>query len=97
MSSIGSCNTDDSLLECKRNFYYPVLNALLLKQQFDRRNQEIMVAIQACKPSSSSFFDLEVLQPLIKLYELYTEELQVENPLAKRTLSSIKGIKHAGN
>ena len=33
------------------------------------------------------FFDLEVLQPLIKLYELDIEEIQAESPLVKRTLS----------
>ena len=46
-----------------------------------------MITIQGCKPSSPSFFDLEVLQPLIKLYELDIEEIQTEIPLVKRTLS----------
>ena len=51
-----------------------------------------MIAIQTCKPFSSSFFDLEVLQPLTKLNELDIEELQAETPLAKIILSKASNV-----
>ena len=41
------------------NFYYPVTDALLfeLKRQFADKNTDIMRAVQACNPTSSTFLD----------------------------------------
>ena len=63
----------------KTSFYYPVLDALLfeLRRRFDKKNQDIMIALQACNPSSDSFLDVTVMKPLIDAYQLDHTILEV--------------------
>ena len=73
----------------KHDVYYPVLDAFLheMEQRFDNRNKSIMRALQACNPTSSQFLVVTHLQPLISLYSLDQHALELETPLAKRTVA----------
>ena len=73
----------------KVNLYYPVLDALLfeLKRRFTNKNKDIMRALQACNPTSSTFLDPQHLEPLINTYCLDMNLVKLESPVAKRTLA----------
>ncbi len=70
-TSTGSRETYDSSVDWKINVYFPILDALLseLKRRFDEKNRAIIVAIQACNPSSLSFLDLQIVNPLLGAYK----------------------------
>ena len=93
MSTTGVRNTSSSSRcisdEYKINFYYCIIDAVLfeLNRRFDKKNQDIMLSLQACSPGSSNSLDITVLQPFIDIYNLNSEELMIEIPLVKRVLS----------
>ena len=47
---------------------------------------DVMRAIQACNPQSKYFLSLSVLKPLVEMYNLDIEVVEMEAKLAKRTL-----------
>ena len=76
--------------EYKVSVYFPVLDSFLveLKDRFNSQNVEIMKAIQACSPQSSSFLDPTYLTALTENYNLDYASLSMEAKLAKRTLAT---------
>ena len=91
MSTTGHIREHTHSSDYKTNFFYPIVDAMLfeLKRRFDKKNQDIMVALQTCHPSSSKFLDINFLKPLIQAYKLDIDKLVVEVPLAKCTLAKV--------
>ena len=75
-------------LDYKVSLYYPILDCFLaeLKQRFTDKNQEIMIAIHACQPTSNKFLEMDELQPIIDTYSLNHNYLISETAIAKRVL-----------
>ena len=71
----------------KMNIYSPVLDSFLveLKERFNSQNCEIMKAIQACSPQSTSFLDPTSLIALTENYELDYSSLSMEAKLNTST------------
>ena len=61
-TSTGSRGTHMEL-DYKVPLYYPILDCFLaeLKQRFTDKNQEIMIAIHACQPTSNKFLEMDEL------------------------------------
>ena len=98
-STTGTREQSTTSLDYKINFYYPILDAILfeLKRRFDEKNQKIMIALQACHPSSSKFLDVPTMKPLIEVYKLDINKLMTEAPLAKNTLAKIEGMEEVSD
>jgi len=77
--------------EFKVNFYFPILDAFLMKMnhRFGERNIELMRAIHACNPRSSQFLEPEHLHPLVN-YNLDSESVRMEAILSKQILNQKK-------
>ena len=90
LESTGSRQNLSTGEDYKLNVYYPVLDSFLmeLKQRFTSRNIEIMKAIQACSPLSSTFLDADYLKALADNYSIDHPTLHIGAKLAKRTLAS---------
>ncbi len=90
LQSTGSRESLSSSEEYKRELYFPVLDAFLaeLRRRFDDKNMDIIRAIQACNPHSKCFLSPSVLRPLVQMYSLDEEVLEMEAKLAKRTLDT---------
>ena len=73
--------------EFKVSLYFSILDSMLgeLKHRFDKKNLEIMKAIQLCNPQSAAFLNYEKLCPLALQYGLDVDLLEVECHLAKYT------------
>ena len=86
---LESTGTRDTSAEYKINLYYPVIDAFLseLRDRFTDKNKSIMQALQACNPTCSHFLDPAHLEPLINTYGLDQYALELELPLAKRTVA----------
>ena len=86
-TSTGSRDTRMEL-DYKVSLYYPILDCFLaeLKQRFTDKNQEIMIAIHACQPTSNKFLEMDELQPIIDTYSLNHNYLISETAIAKRVL-----------
>ena len=67
----------------KINLYYPVLDSFLseLKRRFSDNNKDIMQALQACCPTSHTFFNTSHLQCLVITYEHISDVLIELTPL----------------
>ena len=89
-ATTGARETGQTSEFYKVNLYYPVLDALLfeLKRRFTDKNKNIMRALQACNPTSSTFLDPQHLEPLISTYCLDMDLVKIESPVAKRTLAN---------
>ena len=89
LESVGSRESTSTSDDYKITVYFPVLDSFLveLKEQFNSQNVEIMKAIQACSPQSSSFLDPISLIALTENYNLDHASLSMEAKLAKRTLA----------
>ena len=85
LKSVGSRENISTGDGYKVNIYFPVLDSFLveLKERFNSQNGEIMKAIQACSPQSSSFLDPTSLIALTENYELDHSSLSMEAKLAK--------------
>lgn len=99
MSTIGTREHSNTSLNYKTNFYFPILDAMLfeLKRRFNEKNQSIMVALQACHPSSSQFLDVTTLKPLINTYKLDIDKLTIEISVAKNTLSKVTDMQEVSD
>ena len=93
-TSIGSRESPNASVDWKINVYFPIIDALLseLKRRFDEKNRVIMVALQACNPSSPSFLDPEIVKPLVEAYQMDYSSLAVEAPLVVNMLSKIADL-----
>ena len=89
-ATTGARETGQTSEFYKVNLYYPVLDTLLfeLKRRFTDKNKNIMRALQACNPTSSTFLDPQHLEPLISTYCLDMDLVKIESPVAKRTLAN---------
>ena len=74
--------------EFKVSLYFCILDSMLgeLKRRFDKKNIEIMKAIQSCNPKSIDFLNHERLLPLAIQYGVDVDLLKNECQLAKHTL-----------
>ena len=84
----GMRDNDCSFESYKVNLYYSILDTFLheIKRRFTDKNQVIMRAIQACCPTSSVFFDIDTLEPMITAYDLNLSNIAAEVQVAKRML-----------
>ena len=53
-----------------------------------------MHAIQACSPKSKNFLSPSALHPLIELYDVGKESMDMEGKLAKITLGQKENLEH---
>ena len=90
LESVGSRKSVCTSNEYKLDIYFPILDSFLaeIQERFNSQNVEIMKAIQACNPQSSTFLDATSLKPLTENYDLNHASLSIEAKLAKRTLAS---------
>ena len=74
----------------KTKFYFPVIDTFLseISRRFNEKNIKIMHAIQACNPLAKNFLVPHFLLPLVELYGLDKEMVELEAKLAKRTLEN---------
>ena len=72
----------------KTKLFFPVIDTFFseISQRFDEKNIKIMHAIQTCKPLTKEFFVPNLLLPLVEIYGLDQDMVQLESKLAKRTL-----------
>lgn len=87
LQSTGSREPVSTAEEFKVSLYFCILDSMLgeLKHRFDKKNLEIMKAIQSCSPQSDAFLKYEKLYPLALQYGLDVDLLKVECHLAKHT------------
>ena len=87
------------VLSCSNNYktklYFPIIDTFLseISRRFDEKNINIMHAIQACNPLSKKFLVPNVILPLIEIYGLDKEMVELEAKLVKRTLEKKEDIK----
>ena len=96
LDSIGSREPVSCDQEYKVTIFFPVLDAIIaeISRRFDQKNIEIMHAIQACSPTSENFLSPSALQPLIELYGVDKESVDMEAKLARRTLGQKENLEH---
>lgn len=84
LQSTGSRESLCTGEEFKVSLYFCILDSMLveLKRRFDKKNIEIMKAIQSCNPQSVDFLNYERLLPLASQY---VDLLKHECRLAKQT------------
>lgn len=78
----------------KTKLYFPIIDTFLseISRRFDEKNINIMHAIQACNPLAKNFLVPNVLLPLIEIYGLDQEMVELEAKLAKRTLEKKEDV-----
>ena len=83
------CRVESTLDGYKVDLYFSVLDAFLseLKRRFSDKNRDIMRSLQACCPSSDSFFVIDHLKPMIHMYDLDLDMISSEIKVARRTLT----------
>ena len=88
LDSTGSRESVSCDEEYKVSIFFPVLDAVIaeISRRFDQKNIEIMHAIQACSPKSEKFLSPSALRPLIELYDIDKDSIDMEAKLAKKTL-----------
>ena len=96
LQSTGSGESVNTGEEFKVSLYFCILDSMLgeLKCRFDKKNLEIMKAIQSCNPQSAvAFLNYERLCPLALQYGLDADLLKTECHLAKKKLLRTKILK----
>ena len=96
LDSIGSRESVSCDQEYKVSVFFPVLDAVIadISRRFDQKNIEIMHAIQACSPKSEKFLSPPALRPLIELYDIDKESIDMEAKLAKKTFGQKENLEH---
>ena len=90
--SIGSRKSVSCDQEYKVTVFLPVLDAIIaeISKRFDQKNIEI----QACSPKSKNFLSPSALHPLIELYDVGKESMDMEAKLANITHGLKEYLEH---
>ena len=72
--------------EYRTSLYFPVLDRMIneLNVHFSDLNKSLMKALQACTPSSPSFFDFSTLKPILDTYNVDEPAIHIELIQAKK-------------
>ena len=76
--------------EYRTSLYFPVLDRMAneLNARFSDLNKSLMKALQACTPSSPSFFDFSTLKPILDTYNVDEPGIHIELIQAKKVLKN---------
>ena len=99
LETTGSRQHSSCSHDYKTTLYFPVLDAFLaeISRRFDKKNVNIMRAIQACNPLAKNLLCPSALQPLVEGYDLDEDAIDMEAKLAKRTLANKGGLENVGD
>lgn len=78
-SACGSVSNPTTSDDFKRQLFYPCLDRMVeeLTRRFSDVGEELMSGIQACNPTSQSFFSEEALRPLATHYKINLEPAEL--------------------